>query len=122
MHISDLIAARPAERGQLSAWYSAVLDAAQQEGLAVPALATRLGVSNETVYAWRRRLRSTAASRETATQVPSLVRVQIATSSTAASSTDTRLTVQLERGRQVLVPTGFDPDSLAALVATLERC
>jgi len=118
MDLEALLEARPRRRGDLRAWYSRLLEAAERRGTPVPELARRLGCSQETVYSWRRRLRKkpSGASRSPAR----LVRVQVA--EPAAAAGDSRLEVRTRTGRSVLVPSGFDPSALAAVLAALERC
>ena len=118
MDLEALIAARPPRREDLGAWYSEILDAAERAGTRVPDLARRLGCSIETVYSWRRRLKRGPG---VASQPASgLVRVEIA--EPAHGHDDDRFEVRTRSGRSVLVPAGFDPRALAAVVAALEAC
>jgi len=119
MDISDLIASRPTERRQLADWYSDLIDAAQREGLSVAEVATRAGVVKETIYAWRRRRNGPRAKERTHSSTPGLVRVRVATGRPSDHEREQSIAVRLANGRQILVPSGFNPD---ALVATLERC
>ena len=118
MDLEALLAARPFRREELGAWYSQLLEAAERARTSIPALARRLGCSRETIYAWRRRLTREASD---ASRPPAgLVRVQVTEPATAPDAD--RFEVRTRTGRAVLVPAGFDPSALAALVVVLEQC
>jgi hypothetical protein len=118
MDLEALLAARPSRREDLGAWYSRLLEAAERAGTPVPVLARRLGCSRETIYSWRRRMTKQAG--ETSRPAVGLVRVQV--SDPTPEPDAGRLEVRTRTGRSVLVSTGFDPSTLAAVVAVLERC
>jgi transposase-like protein len=87
--------------------------------VSVRELAERVGCSREAVYSWRRRLTTSDAS-ASSRRCAGLVRVQV---TEPAPEPDTGLLeVRTRSGRSVLVPPGFDPSALAAVVAVLERC
>jgi hypothetical protein len=118
MDLEALLAARPSRRADLGTWYSRLLGAADRDGVSVRELAERLGCSREAVYFWRRRL--TNEARASSRRSAGLVRVQV---TEPAPEPDTGLLeVRTRTGRSVLVPPGFDPSALAAVVAVLERC
>lgn len=123
MDIEELIAARPADRRDLGTWYSELLDVSEREGISVADLAARLGVVTETIYAWRRKLRSLPRSREVREAAAGLVRVRVVDEQPERGTAHDRpLELRLARGRHLLVPRGFDPAHLVALVNALERC
>jgi transposase-like protein len=121
MDIAHLIATRPTQRRHLATWYSELLDAAEQEGLSVAELADRLGVVKETIYAWRRRSVAAAPIERESKSAPALVRVRVVDHDRPSTSRPS-LELRLQGSRRILVPAGFDVDTLVALVATLERC
>ncbi len=121
MDVEQLIAARPTARRHLATWYSELLDAAEQEGLSVAELADRLGVVKETIYAWRRRSVAAAPFERESKSAPALVRVRVVDPERPSTSRPS-LELRLQGSRRILVPAGFDVDTLVALVATLERC
>ena len=118
MDLEALLAARPFRREELGAWYLQLLEAAERARISIPTLARRLGCSRETIYSWRRRL--TKEPSEPPRAPAGLVRVQVTEPATALDAD--RLEVRTRSGRSVLVPAGFDPSALAAVVAVLERC
>jgi hypothetical protein len=119
MELDSLIEGRPKRREDVGAWYARLLEAADCAGISVRELAARLGCSLETVYAWRRRLSGREAhggkGRSTG-----LIRVRVAESS--PSDARARLEIRTPSGHSVLVPSHFDPDALATVVAVLSRC
>ncbi len=117
MKLEALLKARPSGRKELGTWYAELLDEAAREGTSVAALAELLGCSRETIYAWKRRLVSSASG---AAPPPGLVRVRVA--QPLATREVERLEVRVRGGRSVLVPGGFDSATLAAVVTVLEQC
>jgi transposase-like protein len=124
MDLEALIAARPASRSDLGAWYSSILEAAEPAGLSIAQLSKRLGCSREALYAWCRRLDGTVAARGARSAPPAgLVRVTVSEACAGETPNNTtHLEVRTRSGRGVLVPPGFDPDHLAAVVEALEAC
>jgi transposase-like protein len=124
MDLEALIAARPGSRSDLGAWYFSIPEAAEPAGLSIAQLSKLLGCSRETLYAWRRRLDGTAAAGGTRVAPPAgLVRVTVSEADAGeVPSPVPPLEVRTRSGRGVLVPPGFDPDQLAAIVEVLEAC
>jgi len=121
MDLEARLRARPSRRGDLGAWYSQLLEAAGREGMSIPELAGRLGCSPETVYSWRRRLTRKAGG-DTGGPSTGLVRVRVTEPEAEPDSDGTFLEVCTRGGRSVRVAPGFDPSTLAAVVAVLEQC
>lgn len=92
--------------------------------MSVAQLSKRIGCSRETLYAWRRRLNGTAAGSDTrSVSPPGLVRVTVNEQATEkALAPAPLLEVRTRTGRGVLVPPGFDPGQLAAVLEVLEAC
>jgi transposase-like protein len=124
MDLDSLIAARPADRSDLSGWYSSIFESAEASGLSVAQLSQRLSCSRETLYAWRRRLSGSAAGSGTqSVSPPGLVRVTVSEQASEEESAPApHLEVRTRTGRGVLVPPGFDPHQLAAVLEVLEAC
>lgn len=119
MELEALIEARPSARKDICGWYRQLLEQSDQAGLSTADLATRLGCSRETIYAWRRRLKSPSGEVSKSGK-RQLVRVQVAEPLAAASAD--RVEVRTRCGRSILVPDTFDPATLAAIVGVLEQC
>ena len=119
MDLESLIAARPKRRENLRAWYEALLEAADCTGTSVSELACLLGCSRETVYSWRRRLSQLQTDEDDHTS-PRLVRVRVA--ETSATQDAARLEIRARSGHAVLVPSTFDPRTLATVLEVLARC
>ncbi len=118
MELQSLITSRPESRAALGPWYRDLLRAADRDSVSVAQLATRLGCSRETLYAWRRR--SLRPVDQPSMPAPAkLVRVKVAD---APSPTACHLEVRLRSGHSVVVPGAFDPAVLAAVVEVLEQC
>lgn len=108
---------RPASREELSAWYSAALDAQAASGMSVADYAARIGVSVPTLYQWRRRLECPTRGSQGRAQ---LVEVTV---TRPAPSTSGGMIVRIGDGRRCIeVPRGFDAADLQRLVAALESC
>jgi transposase-like protein len=127
MITSDLIARKPRGRTGLSDWYAEVFEAQQAEGLKTTELAAQLKVTATNIYYWKRRLRERAeAARGPGAERSQvgLVEVRVAPvhEHDDASSSSTPLELRLTGARSILVPPGFDPDNLRALVGALEAC
>lgn len=121
MDIADLIAARPSARRQLASWYSGLIDAAEREGLTVAELAAKAGVVKETIYSWRRRRARTTTSARMKDGPPGLVQVRVVEEAPSPLH-GPALELRLGRRRRILVPAGFDRDTLMALVTALDQC
>ena len=119
MELEAFIGTRPSARRDVRAWYEQLLELADRAGLSSAELATRLGCSRETIYAWRRRLRKKADVENEALK-RELVRVQVA-EPVAVPKTE-RPEVRTRSGHSILVPGAFDPVTLGAVVGVLEQC
>ncbi len=75
----------------------------------------------ETIYLWRRRRAGAAPLERDSKSAPALVRVRVVDQDRPSTSRPS-LELRLQGSRRILVPEGFDVDTLVALVATLERC
>jgi transposase-like protein len=90
-------------------------------------LATLLEVTATNLYFWKRRLPERSTDVRTAdprTTRAGLVEVRAATRtlSSAGLPSPGALELRLADGRSILVPSGFEPDDLRALVGALEPC
>jgi transposase-like protein len=121
MDIEQLIAARPTERRHLGDWYLDLIDAADREHVTVPALAERLGVVPETIYAWRRKRAGRSEANAIRRATARLIRVQVA-DPPAAVPNERPLELRLAGDRSLLIHRGFDRENLVALLSALERC
>jgi len=128
MITDDLIASRHKGRSGLADWYLAVFEAQGAEGLTTAELAALLGMTVANVYYWKRRLReqgpgATGPDPQGATGA-GLVEVRVATrtSRSGASPPGAVLELRLAGSRSVVVPSGFDPVDLRALIGALETC
>jgi len=107
---------RPTSRQDLTAWFSAVLDAQARSGLSVSGYAERIGVTGTTLYQWRRRLERRRGSE-------SARLVEVAVARDVEGSSGEALVVRIGDGRRSIeVPRGFDGDDLRRLVTALESC
>ncbi len=110
---------RPTSREDLSAWYSAALDAQAASGLSMVDYAALIGVTGATLYQWRRRL---AADSGGEPGPGKLVEVTIARQAPPAGSS-TNLLVRLGDGRRSIeVPRGLDSGDLCRLITAIEQC
>lgn len=121
MDIEQLIAARPTERRHLGAWYCDLIDAAEREHVPLRALAERLGVVPETVYAWKRKRAGRSMPDAGRRGTARLIRLRVAEPATPAPD-DRPLELRLGRDRSLLIHRGFDREDLVALLGALERC
>ena len=124
MTIDDLISRRPQGRSGLAEWYSAVFDAQREEGLTTEGVATLLEVTPSNISYWKRRLRSCDSHRPKAEIKPAkfgLVEVRVAQRGHGSPPHDS-LELRLGSAHSILVPSGFDPDDLRALVSALKTC
>jgi hypothetical protein len=73
-------------------------------------------------FAWKKRLRETAAPRQPqGGQAAQFVEVKLVAAAPAASlASDSRVEVRLQNGRSLLVGAGFDAQHLRALLAVVE--
>lgn len=112
------IGERPSSHDELAAWYGAILEDQAESGLSMKHYAAQIGLSEWTLYRWRRKL--TRAGDAGQAESRRLVEVEIAPRSNAVSS---GLVVQVCDGRRsIAVPAGFDVDELRRLIATVESC
>jgi len=111
------LGARPTNRRELAAWYSAALDAQAASGLSVAAYAKRLGVGFPTLYQWRRRLESQSRGDRGRAKL-----VEVMVTRRPPSATDGIVVRVCEGRRSIEVPRGFDGDELRRLVTVLESC
>jgi len=117
------------ESSAASRWRKIVRDQAAS-GLSVAAYCRRARVPASSFYAWRRKLRDVATERnaeasaeQTSPGTFTEVRVTPALHPTPASAYEPGvLELHLSHGRRVIVRSGFDRETLRALVATLEVC
>ena len=100
------VMSKPTESSAAARWREAVREHAES-GLSVVAYCRRARVPQSSFYAWRRKLRNTAAFAE--------VRVTPQPAGDASA-----LEVRLPEGRCIMVRPGFDRQTLLDLVATLE--
>ena len=98
---------KPRESAAAVRWREIVRGQAQS-GLSVAAYCRRARVPQSSFYAWRRKLRETAAFTEVRVVAP------------AAASEASALEVRLSGGRCIVVWPGFDRQTLLDLVAALE--
>lgn len=127
MNKDDLIARRPSGRTGLADWYAAVFEAQRAEGQTTAELATLLEVTTANIYYWRRRLQEpsvSACAAHAETPRAGLVEVRLAASTSSSGTLPQArpLELRLAGARTVLVPSGFDPGDLRALVGALEAC
>jgi hypothetical protein len=108
---------RPGRRGDLAAWYRALLERQAESGLSVADFAASAGVSAWTLYEWRRRLAGSGDDRDAA---PRLVEVSVVPS--PPPSMGTGIVVQLRSGHRLDVSAGFDDHDLRRLIGVLESC
>ena len=126
MLTNEMIERRPAEKVRRGDWYAEVLAAGASEGLSLPEIATRIGVSDRTLYSWRRRfggneVRATNGSKRG--KAPSLVRVSVREREEGGAGGGLRnFEVHLGSSRKIGVPEGFDVGELQRLVLALEGC
>ena len=101
-------------------------------GLSVARFCRRARVSSATFYAWRRRLGNAPVARPSPANC--FMEVKIAAEDTAEATSEDfpgaspeasrpirPLELRLSGKRSVLIPPGFDPPTLRALLAVLER-
>lgn len=88
----------------------------ESSGQTVAAFARDLGISAWTIYSWRRQERERRAPREE--ELPSFVQLKVASSEVPAQP----LEVELEDGKRVRVPVGFDEEALRRLLGVLASC
>ena len=93
--------------------WSGLISEQSESGEAVEAFCRKRGLTASQFYAWRKRLRSSAAEQ--------FLEVQIAKpAARPIPSKRGAIEIRLTEGRCVLVEPGFDPDHLRAVVAALE--
>jgi len=113
---------RPSNRADLRAWYGAVLQQQEEAGLSVAEAAEAIGVSSVTLYAWKRRLSELTEEATTPTG-SGLIRVRIRDlDDPVGPSSRPPLVLRLGHGRAIEVPSGFDGDDLARLIAVATEC
>ena len=103
-------------RGDLAAWYRALLARQAESGLSVTDFAATAGVSAWTLYGWRRRLAGNAGCQD---DPPRLVEVSVVPTPTPMS---TGMRVELRSGHCLDVRAGFDDHELRRLIGVLESC
>jgi hypothetical protein len=91
-----------------------LIDAQPASGLSIAAYCRQHQLSQAGFFVWRRRL---GGAGQTDASVARSAFVQV---NAIADSTDAAVHVRLRRGRRLIVPCGFDRDSLIRLVQTLE--
>jgi len=127
MITDELIARRPQGRAGLADWYASVFEAQRAEGMTTVELATLLEVTATTLYYWKRRLRERNRSVHcTETERPEVglveVRLALPAEHHEIAPACKPLELRLVGGHSILVPLGFEPDFLRALVRVLETC
>ena len=107
-------------RGQRSAEErSALLVALEQSGLKVSEFARERGLSAWTLYAWRRQHRENLKADRKPTRDPAgFIEVRVAPKPRSIAP----LSIDLENGRRVSVPHGFDAGELRRLLEVLATC
>lgn len=128
MITNELIRRRPCDRSELPEWYAQLFEAQRVDDLSTSEVASLLGVTPSNLYYWRRRLRNPGPSGklsvDSGNETRGLVRVRVTHSekSEGAQTTPPTLEVRLAGRRSIVVPVGFEPDNLRALVVALESC
>lgn len=113
------IGERPKSRGELAAWYGAILEQQAESGLSVVDFAAEMGISAWTLYEWRRRLGAAAVVDDAGAAQPHLIEVAVAPAPHRAAAA---FVVEVGAGRRITVPAGFDSRELQRLVGALESC
>ena len=121
MDIQTLINTKPSRRSELPGWYGELFAAARESQTSIAQLAAQVGCSIPNLYFWRRRLRDHLPESPRTKAAPGLVRVALAKSE-APQEPGPRLEVRLSSGGSVLVPSGFNPEDLTAVLDVLGRC
>lgn len=105
--------------------YRRLLAAHEESGQSLRAFAASRGVSEWTLYAWRRRFRlekEEKAEREDARSAPAdrLVGVQVVGERSRPAAA--RFAIELRCERRIEVRDGFDERELTRLIEAVERC
>ncbi|MCC7414035.1 MAG: transposase [Gammaproteobacteria bacterium] len=102
------------QRRPAAEWRRIVRDQ-RRSGLSVAQFCRRARVQPVTFYAWRRRLRDEHSFVEV-----KIANTEVTNAPRAGSPAGGALELHLPRERRVLIPPGFDPPTLRALLAVLE--
>lgn len=92
-----------------------VLERAEQRKLSIAALADELGVSQQRIYWWRKRLHDGPKVRK-----PGFVEVRLPATPAPAPAATRAFTITTHSGRTIKVWPGFDAAELSRLIVTLE--